>query len=151
MAAINRNRRRYRVAADLDRRERDEAIDEAIRLLNKNTFGMVTVTKSADGYDVESDADDTEGFVNDAVDVEQFEGEDPDFGNTTFSDHTPEEFEVRDAMNVTGWRELTPVHNFLVGYRDEVSMWAEPLTVWWTDGDEAEVNDNYELWVVCAD
>lgn len=151
MAAINRNRRRYRVAADLDRRERDEAIDEAIRLANEDAFGMVTVTKSADGFDVESDADDTEGFVNDAVDVDQYDGEDPDFDSITFDRHTPDDFEVRDAMNVTGWRELAPVRDFLAGRRDEVSMWAEPLTVWWTDGDEAEVNDNYELWVVCAD
>lgn len=151
MAAINRNRRRYRVAADLDRRERDEAIDEAIRLLNKDSFGVVTVTKSADGYDVVQDHEFINGFVNDYVEAEQFEGEEPDFGNTTFSDHTPEEFEVRDAMNVTGWRELTPVHNFLVGYRDEVSLWAEPLTVLWTDGEDAEVNDGYDLWVICAD
>lgn len=139
------------MAADLDRRERDEAIDEAIRLLNKDSFGMVTVTKSADGYDVVQDHEFINGFVNDYVEAEQFEGEEPDFGNTTFSDHTPEEFEVRDAMNVTGWRELTPVHNFLVGYRDEVSMWAEPLTVNWTDGEDTEVNDGYDLWVVCAD
>ena len=148
---VTTNRRRYRVAADLDRRERDEAIDKAIRLLNQSTHGLVTVAKSGDGYDVAADEDYKYDFVNDAVDVEQYEGEEPDFDSITFDNRTPDDFEVRDAMNVTVWRELAPVRDFLAGRRDEVSMWAEPLTVWWTDGDEAEVNDNYELWVVCAD
>ena len=141
------------MAADLDRRERDEAIDKAIRLLNKDAFGMVTVTKSADGYDVVQDHEFINGFVNDYVEAEQFEGVEPDFGNTTFSDHSPEELEVCDAMNVTGWRELTPVHNFLVGYRDEVSLWAEPATVWWTDGEQYKVSDEVagDIWVMCAD
>lgn len=151
MAAINRNRRRYRVAADLDRRERDEAIDEAIRLLNKDSFGVVTVTKSADGYDVVQDHEFINGFVNDYVEAEQFEGEEPDFDSITFDSRTPDDFVVRDAMNVTGWRELAPVRDFLAGRCDEVSLWAEPLTVWWTDGEDAEVNDGYDLWVVCAD
>lgn len=139
------------MAADLDRRERDEAIDEAIRLVNEDTHGLVTVVKSADGFDVESDADVTEGFVNDAVDVEQHDGEDPDFDSITFDRRTPDDFEVRNAMNVTGWRDLAPVRDFLAGRRDEVSLWAEPVTVWWTDGEDAEVNDGYDLWVVCAD
>lgn len=139
------------MAADLDRRERDEAIDEAIRLVNEDTHGLVTVVKSGDGYDVESDADVTEGFVNDAVDVEQHDGEDPDFDSITFDNRTPDDFVVRDAMNVTGWRDLAPVRDFLAGRRDEVSLWAEPVTVWWTDGEDAEVNDGYDLWVVCAD
>ena len=151
MAAINRNRRRYRVAADIDRRKRDEAIDEAIRLVNQSAHGLVTVVKSGDGYDIIADEDYEYDFVNDTVDVEQREGEEPDFDSITFDNCTPEDFVVRDAMNVTGWRELAPVRDFIAGRRDEVSMWAEPLTVWWTDGDEAEVNDNYELWVVCAD
>lgn len=138
------------MAADLDHRERDEAIDEAIRLLNDDVYGEVVVSRSGDGFDVRSYADVATGFFNDAVDVDQREGEEPDFDHVEFSDHTPKDFVVRDVRNVTGWRELAPVRDFLAGRIDEVVLWAEPVTVWLTDGDEAEVNDAYELWVVCA-
>ena len=132
--------------------ERREAIDEAMRMVKDNVHGVVTVTKSGDGFDIVGDYDDFVGrFVNEAVDIEQWEGDEPSWYEATFSDRTPEDYVV--FSNITGWLNLAPVKDFLAGRRDEVSLWAEPATVWWTDGEQYKVSDEVtgDTWVMCAD
>lgn len=143
------NRRRHRAS---DERERRGAIDEAVLLVENNVRGVVTVTKSGDGFDVVGEYDGFVGrFVNEAVDIEQYEGDEPLWYEATFSDRTPEDYVVLDE--ITGWLHLAPVRDFLAGRRDEVSLWAEPATVWLIDGDRYEVSDEVagDIWVMCAD
>ena len=132
--------------------ERREAIDEAMCMVKDNVHGVVTVTKSGDGFDIVGDYDDFVGrFVNESVDIEQWEGDEPSWYEATFSDRTPEDYVV--FSNITGWLNLAPVKDFLAGRRDEVSLWAEPATVWWTDGEQYKVSDEVtgDTWVMCAD